>query len=521
MKRIIMLVGILLIFTTSLAIAQNIEEVKLTSLPFVGERTLAVITEDNFTFSWKKNDKVEKYVVTWDANSYELAEGATSFKKKDLEYGSYDFLINGYDSENKIIARSKIYEVVRVDKTIKDLKIQSPADKSLILAADEWIKWNFILGADNYRIAFYHDEELIREENIYSNVSFIPDIILMDELRQIKLEVQALRNGEVISSDSVMIKVSSNGIYGYASELVGLSYGDVLLSNRINCQYRDNSYEDLYYNFKIIDMENNEVASDIYDINFGDRIKNRGIRPIRALLKDGNYKLEITAFKLTEYPMDYIPLKSGNKDEIIKANMKAARNKVEYNKEVISFEVRGDSDSKLTPSAWAKNYVDKIYNWIPLSLDSGYQSYITREESCDLLIPFYENTIEFYHIFRASEFNDTKNVNVNKAKRLGIISGEEKEFLPHKEISREEFCVMVLNMIKAMRHEIELEYSKEFKDHDDISAWARGAVYFLYDNGIVTGRENNIFNPKGFITREEGMVIFSRLVDYHYSIAKE
>lgn len=521
MKRVIVIVAILLILTTSLSIAHDIEKIKLTSLPFVGERTTAVIAEDSFEFSWKKNDEVEKYIVEWSSKSYELSGDVTSFMKKDLEYGSYVFRIKGYDGEDKIIAESRGYEVVRLEETMKELKIESPAENSLILVPDKWIHWNFVFGADNYRVAFYHDEKLIIEENIYHNTSFIPSIILRDELRKIKLEVQALKDGEVISEDSVMINASSNGIHGYESEVVGLAYGDVLLNNRINCEYRDNPYEDLYYNFKIINRENNTVVSDTYDINFGDRIKHGGRRPIRVFLEDGKYQLEITAFKLSEYPIDYIPLKTGSKDEIIETNMKAAGNKIEYNKEIINFEVREDSESDLTPSTWAKNYIDKVYAWIPLSLDSEYRSNLTREESCDLLIPFYEDVMEFHYIFRFYEFDDTENINVHKAKRVAIISGNGNKFMPNKEITREDFCAMVLKMIKSMGHKTEVEYSKKFKDHDDISYGAREAVYFLYENGIITGKEENSFKPKDFITREESMVIFSKLVDYHYSITKE
>ena len=51
-----------------------------------------------------------------------------------------------------------------------------------------------------------------------------------------------------------------------------------------------------------------------------------------------------------------------------------------------------------------------------------------------------------------------------------------------------------------------VKLQQHFDDADKISPWAREAVLFCVENGIMQGN-GRIFNPQGNFTREQGAVV--------------
>ena len=52
----------------------------------------------------------------------------------------------------------------------------------------------------------------------------------------------------------------------------------------------------------------------------------------------------------------------------------------------------------------------------------------------------------------------------------------------------------------------------DFKDNDDISAYAKASVKKLYDLGIISGMDDGNFLPLSMCTRAEAAVIIDKLV---------
>lgn len=528
MKKVILIVGLILILASSFAMASDVQDIKLINPALTDGKKTVLITEDFFECSWEKNNKVTYYVVYFDGDMYDVPYGETNFRIEDIGLGNYFFMVLGFDNNDKQVAGSYFLTIVRIDENINEVSIKSPLENSFFsgkeILTDKLIKWNMILDADDYRIAFYEDERLLEEVNHYTTLSDIPDSIITKRLKKVKIVVEALKEGEVISTDSVMVNVSTNSMYGYTSELIGLNDDDVIQNNRINCIYTDNInklYEDLYYYFQIIDKESGAVIEEVYDIGHSYNFSENEIH-IKKKLENGKYELKISAFKLSDFPKDYKPLKpfrTGNVDEGVKADMEVARNRIDYYNKTISFEIKADSNSIHTPSFWAKEYIDNNIWLIPHNLDSDYRANLTREESCDLLVPFYQNETQNYYIIRESEFSDTDSINVNKASKADIIKGVGNgKFAPNNNVTREQYCVMILNMLKSIGYEIEVEYLTQFKDNEEISDWAKEAIYFLNEKDIVNGVGNNEFNPKGFVTREQSILILCKVEEYLHSL---
>lgn len=102
---------------------------------------------------------------------------------------------------------------------------------------------------------------------------------------------------------------------------------------------------------------------------------------------------------------------------------------------------------------------------------------------------------------------------VGAAEAAGIISGiSEGIFGVHREITRQEMAVMVLNAIQKMQIPLSKEEEGIFADIEQIAPWAREAVEQLRRAGIVNGNEEQCFQPGKSLTRAEAAKILYELI---------
>ena len=95
------------------------------------------------------------------------------------------------------------------------------------------------------------------------------------------------------------------------------------------------------------------------------------------------------------------------------------------------------------------------------------------------------------------------------AKQLGISNGVgDNMFAPEKEITREEMVTLIYNYLKSINKVTEETAELSFADSDNVSEWAKKAVAYAAKNGIVNGKENNVFDAQGTATRAELAQIF-------------
>lgn len=102
----------------------------------------------------------------------------------------------------------------------------------------------------------------------------------------------------------------------------------------------------------------------------------------------------------------------------------------------------------------------------------------------------------------------------------GIVSGYNTDsgpaFLPLKNITREEFAVIMCRMLGTDVSSIS-ECKKTFEDIDDISDWSRPYVFAMVNKGIIAGKsgaeDKVFFSPKVSLTRAEAITILSRVLN--------
>lgn len=82
------------------------------------------------------------------------------------------------------------------------------------------------------------------------------------------------------------------------------------------------------------------------------------------------------------------------------------------------------------------------------------------------------------------------------------------------DITREEVCLI---LGRAFNIEGSSDYFSSFNDSSSIASWALPYVIALKELGAVSGRGDNLFEPKAQITRQEMMVMINKLAPNYYS----
>lgn len=102
---------------------------------------------------------------------------------------------------------------------------------------------------------------------------------------------------------------------------------------------------------------------------------------------------------------------------------------------------------------------------------------------------------------------------VNWAAEAGIVSGIGNNlFAPGAEMTREQMAVMFYNFCVYMGIELPEVSDLEIADADKVSSWAIEAVSAMYKAGILNGKGEGVFDPKGTATRAEVAALLERFM---------
>lgn len=183
------------------------------------------------------------------------------------------------------------------------------------------------------------------------------------------------------------------------------------------------------------------------------------------------------------------------------------------------------------PSSWAEDEVEKSikYNLITDKTNSQFQSDITREEFCELIVKLYESLTKNFEDISDNPFSDTNNIKIIKAYNLGITNGiSSTTFGPNRYITREEAVTLLSRAIEKTKQKSYLyneNYGEAsgFWDKKDISSWAFLDVNEMAKEGYIQGTDSGNFYPKYFITKEESLSLVVRVYEslsLEYKISK-
>ena len=104
---------------------------------------------------------------------------------------------------------------------------------------------------------------------------------------------------------------------------------------------------------------------------------------------------------------------------------------------------------------------------------------------------------------------------VNWAAKIGIVEGvTSTTFAPDININREQMAVIMKNYAAKLGYTVPKALEAvTFADNANISSWAREAVKSMQQAGVLAGKTNNRFDPKGTATRAEVATVLRRFVE--------
>jgi len=247
---------------------------------------------------------------------------------------------------------------------------------------------------------------------------------------------------------------------------------------------------------------------------YDEKLQNTSYRTHIAYLKVGN----IYEFQAPEEPGKYE----------VRVFCKGGLDEAEYEYGMFGkaeFIVSGAPVQEITPgtnglSAWAASDVNKAVEnqLVTEKVLSEFPKDITREEFCELAVLLYEKMTGTKAAPVASNpFSDTKNPEILKAYKLGIVGGVgEGKFAPNNKVTRQEIAVMLLRALKAVMPAIDTsaQFKTKFQDEGQIASWALEAVKFMNSHDVIKGTETggvSYILPHGNTTREQAISLVLRI----------
>ena len=168
---------------------------------------------------------------------------------------------------------------------------------------------------------------------------------------------------------------------------------------------------------------------------------------------------------------------------------------------------------------WAKDYITELYeagivNGVS-ETEFAPNNSISREAFLTMLIRGLGNELkaDYGEIFDDVKTTDWYYQYVMEGFKLGIVNGTSaREFGTGANISRQDLCTMIARALDSKGIEMDTEITEEFADTDAIEDYAKDAIYGLQNLGIINGKDNNNFDPRGIATRAEAAKIMSGLI---------
>ena len=102
-----------------------------------------------------------------------------------------------------------------------------------------------------------------------------------------------------------------------------------------------------------------------------------------------------------------------------------------------------------------------------------------------------------------------------KAYTMGFVGGtSETTFSPLDGLTREQAAIMLSAVYRALEGDIPSVAATSFADDGAIAGWAKSAVAFSAEIGVVGGVGNNEFAPQRALTAQEAITMAQRMLEY-------
>ncbi|MBE7051216.1 MAG: DNRLRE domain-containing protein [Ruminococcaceae bacterium] len=177
-----------------------------------------------------------------------------------------------------------------------------------------------------------------------------------------------------------------------------------------------------------------------------------------------------------------------------------------------------DNSAKLTDISghWAQPHIEALYSngIVSGNPDGTYRpdNTVTRAEFVAIAIrALGAPKAEYDGGFADVAHTDWFAKDVQTAVNLGIVSAD-TIFRPADSITREEMAKILTGCARYMAIDENTKAELSFADAKLVSDWAKEFVIFAVSNGLMNGKDGNLFDPLASATRAETAAVFHRLI---------
>lgn len=515
--------------------AQTVADVKNTNgVISVNGTTTADTT---VTLTVKSEDSGELFAIKETVSS---SAGNFGFefklKPEDAEVSSYLLKIKGDSIYTKNLS---VYSEEKKETFLNDIKNADAQSLKQILDSEDGKIILENLGMDSDTYLGLTEEKKVKMCNSFCN----------DRSKYAEADIIDLLNAEIALINSK----SGTEAFGRISAVdkLGIAFTDSsdFVKNRLKDSEYNNieEFEKLFDEFEAVDAVNNAKYSDMEELfanntdilgltgnssytrykGMGESAKRKVNQNIVTALKDKPAQNTEDFLKIFE---EYAKTSSGNNGGgggggSSSSSGKGSSSSSSYpggagtTSDNTSFQIPVTQYEKIEFSDvddgfWAKEAIEYLAE---KKIVNGYedgsfkpQNNITREEFVTLIA----KAFEFENIAGECNFDDVEEDKwyykyVAISFERGVAKGiSETEFGIGKNITRQDAAVMISRLLN-----LEPGNSEKFADDSDIADYASEAVYLLKDNGIISGDENNCFNPHNSLTRAECAVMVKKALE--------
>lgn len=168
-----------------------------------------------------------------------------------------------------------------------------------------------------------------------------------------------------------------------------------------------------------------------------------------------------------------------------------------------------ESFTDLTEAEWARDSIEKLFQkGIVRGKELGKfkpNDTVTREEFVKMICGAFElqrgtKTVIFSDVQSDRWSYDA----IMTAASCGVVSGYGDNFNPSELIKREDIAAILVRAVKHKNIDLKIDsYDVPFTDAEEISEYAKESVNILYQNKIISGRDDGRFAPRENATRAE------------------
>lgn len=168
----------------------------------------------------------------------------------------------------------------------------------------------------------------------------------------------------------------------------------------------------------------------------------------------------------------------------------------------------------MNSAKWALEAVEQLSS---MGVINGYEDNTFRPDNNVTRAEFLKMLIELTGVSEKKEalFNDVKESDwfysyVVSAYGAGFAQGYNNFFYPNNDITRQDMCVMCMNVLKYYDFQTS-EAQLDFSDKEDIADYAASALQTLYDMKIISGMPDGSFKPENTATRAEAANVIYKM----------